>query len=156
MGAGISLKVQQRDKRVKKLVAFGPPRRIYEKILDPKSNLRPFLLWRQLRHMELNITPATSIMEEAHRRRDISNYVKQFQTKNHIPLFLIDGEEEDEKDHVFLKSIYDLILPPKAYWTVPGVNHYLNTGFLLGLPCYSETTLNRFVSRINAWLLQDN
>ena len=34
-GAGVALEVQQRDRRVKKLVLYGPPRRVYDKILKP-------------------------------------------------------------------------------------------------------------------------
>ena len=151
-GAGVALEVQKRDKRVKKLVLLGPPRRVREKILDPLAKTRPFLISLFIRDMRLKEIPDEKILEQSISKRNISNYVKEFQKKGHIPVFLMDGGNEDPKDIEYLRHIYKEMVPPKSYWTIPGANHFLNTRFIFGKACYGENILHPFVKRVDEWL----
>lgn len=151
-GAGVALEVQERDKRVRKLVLYGPPRRVQEKILNPSSGMRDFLLPRFVKNMGVHDIPDIQLLEASIKKRDIENYVNDFQKEGHVPICLIDGGREEPADLQFLRHIYRRMTPPKTYWTMPGVDHYLNTGFLVGEPCYASDVLTAFVKRIDAWL----
>lgn len=149
-GAGVALAAQSRDKRIKKMALFGPPRRVTERILVANAPDR-FLLGRFIKHMQLDFTPDTLILEESIESRNIENYVDDFNEHNHIPILLVDGEDEDINDREFLRKIYHKMTPPVSYWTVPRANHYLNTGYFLGKPSYCEKTLTLFVNVIDEW-----
>lgn len=151
-GAGVALEVQERDKRVRKIVLYGPPRRVQEKILNPSSDMRGLLLPRFIKNMEMKDIPDIELLEASIKKRDIENYVEDFQKEGHVPIFFIDGGREEPADLQFLRHIYRKMKPPKTYWTMPGVDHYLNTGFLVGEPCYASDVLTTFVKRIDAWL----
>lgn len=151
-GAGAALSAQWRDSRIKKVILFGPPRRVTERIINSFNDESYRLLSRQITNMASKVEADTAILLKEAQNRNIENYINQFSIPGHIPIFLIDGGNEDIKDKEFLKNIYEEIIPPKEYWTVPNVNHYLNTGIFWGKPVYNDTVLNLFVHRIDEWI----
>ncbi len=155
-GAGATLSVQWRDKRIKKIILFGPPRRVSARIIDSLNDESYRLLSRMISNMAYKVEADTAILLQEIQNRNIENYVKQFGTQGHIPVFLIDGGKEHRADLEFLKSKYDQMVPPKDYWTVPAANHYLNTGVFFGKPIYNDTILQSFVRRIDNWIKQKN
>lgn len=155
-GAGVTLSAQIRDRRIKKIILLGPPRRVNERIINSHSDESYFLLSRQINNMSVIEKADTSILIQATQSRNIENYVKEFSSNNHIPIFLIDCGNENIKDLKFLRNIYGEMTQPKNYWTVPDVNHYLNTGIIFGKPIYSGSILNKFVTRVDSWIKQTN
>jgi hypothetical protein len=83
---------------------------------------------------------------------NIETYGAAFATPDHTPLFLIDAEQEPTADLAFLRDFSRRVSPPFTYWTVPQTDHYLDTGFILGLPCYNVATVRLFVDRVVNWL----
>lgn len=151
-GAGATLSAQARDKKIKKIILLGPPRRITERIINSHTSESYYLLNRQVSNMSTKVKADTSILIQEVQKRNIANYIGEFSTPKHIPIFLIDGGKEDVKDREFLKNIYNKMIAPKDYWTVPGVNHYLNTGVIFNKPIYCTSILRKFVRKIDNWI----
>lgn len=87
-----------------------------------------------------------------HRSIMIDSHLEYFAQSSHKPLFLIDGEIEDEKDKVFLKGIYEHIAQPKKYVTLAKSDHYCNTTSLFGIIFYDKSIMNTLVESIDTWL----
>lgn len=154
-GAGIALPASIRDSRIKKLVLFGPPRRMSERFLMPNAPGQDFIVARTQNDMQLAYEPNFLILKKVLEQRNIENYVDYLRQPGHIPIFLIDAEKENGKDLEFLRQIYQQLTPPAHYWTVPKANHYLNTGCLLGRLSYSRPIVQGFVKRVDQWLQAD-
>jgi pimeloyl-ACP methyl ester carboxylesterase len=151
-GAGSALSAQENDTRIRKLILFGPPRRLSERFLDADAKDRNFILLRMKRDMQLSYDLDFDIWRKVVQKRNIENYIENFSQADHIPLFLIDSEDEDPRDLEFLERIYQKLSPPVNYWTVPKTNHYLNTGRLLGKYIYGKEIIDNFVCNIDFWL----
>lgn len=155
-GGAVALAAQAKDPRIAKIVSFGPPRRLSERFLNPEAREKKKLLVRWQADMQLSQPLDFQMWQQVLQPLNIENYIKPFCQPNHTPVFLIDAEQEPEADLAFLREIYRQIKPPAAYWTVPATDHYLGTGFLFGIPCYSRRLLLTFVRRVDQWLQQPN
>lgn len=151
-GGAVALAAQAEDKRVEKIVSFGPPRRLSERFLNPEAKEKQKLLVRWQADMQLPRPLAYDAWAKVLEPLNIENYLDDFATPGHTPIFLIDAAHEPEADLAFLRRLYGQIIPPADYWTVPNTNHYLDTGFVLGLPCYNTETVRLFVDRVGQWL----
>lgn len=151
-GGAVALAAQACDSRVAKIVSFGPPRRLSERFLNPEAREKKKLLVRWQADMQLSQPLDFWLWAKVLQPLNIENYVEAFSQPDHTPVFLIDAAQEPPADLTFLRMIYQQMKPPAAYWTVPGTNHYLGTGFLLGLPCYNRRILQSFVNRVAQWL----
>ncbi|PSB19816.1 hypothetical protein C7B61_19090 [filamentous cyanobacterium CCP1] len=153
-GGAVAFAAQAADSRVEKIISFGPPRRLSERFLDPEAREKQKLLVRWQADMQLNEPLSFEVWHQVLQPLNIENYAQYFATPGHLPVFLIDAEQEPEADLLFLRNFYQGTVPPFEYWTVPQTDHYLGTGFLLGLPCYNQSTVQMFVRRVSQWLQQ--
>lgn len=151
-GAGVALAAQCNNPLIKKLILFGPPRRLSERFLNPGAPDRDFILARMRRDMNLPYNLDFQIWKHVVAARNIETYIEQFSQTQHIPLFLIDSEYENPLDLNFLRDIYRHLKGQVEYWTVPQVDHYLNTSSHFGFLLYSEAIINQFTQRIDLWL----
>lgn len=150
-GGGTALAAQARDKRIEKVVVFGPPRRLSERFLNPEAREKAKLLFRWQLDMELTQPLTFEMWKPAIESLNIENYAKQFSKPGHIPLFIIDAEREPPEDLAFLKAFSQKVAPPVTYWTVPQTDHYLDSGFLAGISYSDRPILTGFVNRIHRW-----
>lgn len=150
-GAGIALPAAVKDKRIKKLALFGPPRRMSERFLVPDAPGRDFIVARTQNDMGLPYSPDFSILKKVLEQRNIESYVDWLSKPGHVPILLIDAEKENEKDLEFLRGIYQQLTHPVNYWTVPNANHYLNTGKIFGRLSYSRPMVQGFVKCVDRW-----
>jgi pimeloyl-ACP methyl ester carboxylesterase len=153
-GGAVAFAAQAADSRIKKIISFGPPRRLSERFLNPEAREKQKLLLRWQADMQLDRPLTFGLWQQVLEPLNIENYAQSFAAPGHRPVFLIDAEHEPEADLLFLRNFYQGTVPPFDYWTVPGTDHYLGTGFLLGLPCYNQVTVQRFVQRVSQWLQQ--
>ncbi len=150
-GGGVALKPFFEDPRVKKAILFGPPRRYSERFFGNDIADRESIIKRKVRDMQLSYNLNFDVYKDVIANQNIEGYLAKFQ-EIHKPVFFIDCEEEDKKDLMFLENINKKISQPKEYWTVPGVDHYLNTGMFYRYPAYNENVIDNFVSRVSDWL----
>jgi pimeloyl-ACP methyl ester carboxylesterase len=151
-GAGVALAAQADDPRVRKLVLIGPPRRIQERFLDVDAVDTAYVLDRAQRDMRLPSRPSMASWRPVIEALDIERYLDHWSAPGHIPLLLVDSEREDAADRAFLERMYRHIAAPVDYWTVPGTDHYLHTGRLLGRDCYNSAVVSPFAERVDSWL----
>ena len=155
-GGAVALAAQADDKRVEKIVSFGPPRRLSERFLNPEAEEKQKLLVRWQADMQLPRPLPYDIWAKVLDPLNIENYTDDFAAPGHTPIFLIDAAQEPEADLAFLRGLYRQIIPPADYWTVPNTDHYLDTGFILGLPCYNSATVRLFVDRVAKWVARSH
>lgn len=153
-GAGVALAAQANDKRIKKIVLIGPPRRLRERFLNEDASDIDYFLKRWQSDMKLPYSLKYSIVRDVYEELDIETYREIFTKPDHIPLFLIDGEKEDERDLEFLRKVYRELSPPVEYWTVDDTGHYMRTRFSNGKVCYDRVTIQHFIQRVDEWLGQ--
>lgn len=150
-GAGIALDPIVKDYRIKKAVLFGPPRRYSERFWGNDTIDRQYIINRKIRDMQLNYNLDFNVYKEVIRKQDIELFISKLNSAQK-PIFLIDCENENQKDLDFLKKIYDSLTTVKDYWTVPGVDHYLNTGSFFNTPAYNKQKIDLFIERVTNWL----
>lgn len=152
-GAGVALAAMQQDKRIKKLVLIGPPRRLRERFFNENAPDRIYFLKRWQKDMQLSYPLPYHLWQAVYQPLDIENYLEKLSETGHIPIMLIDGEKEDPADLQFLSRIATQIAPPVTYWTVADTDHYLNTGFFFSKVCYDSKIINILISRIRDWII---
>jgi len=140
------------DKRIKRIVAIGPSRRVKERALSEQADEREDFLQRFAKDRQLGQTPSWSTYRQLAENGIIDNHVCYFQTDGHKPIFLIDGSLESPADLQFLSKIYDLFIPPKKYLTIDGSNHYSNIKAVGGLVFYHKPVFDSLVKAISNWL----
>lgn len=150
-GGGTALAAQAQDKRIEKVVVFGPPRRLSERFLNPTAREKAKLLFRWQLDMQLTQPLTFALWKPAIESLNIENYAEQFSRPGHIPLFVIDAEKEPPEDLAFLRAFSQQMTPPGDYWTIPQTDHYLDSGFLGTVPYYDRQITTTFVNRIDRW-----
>ncbi|MCG7848240.1 MAG: lysophospholipase, partial [ANME-2 cluster archaeon] len=135
--SGGSFSVMQaglRDKRIKKIVVIGPPRRIEERLLNRSSPDLQYLCERKSRYRGLQepipLDTYLSIIS------DLQLLYDEYIVSDHIPIFLIDGELENYDDKLYLRNYFSELKEPKKYHTVNGTGHYLNTSYVADFMLY--------------------
>ncbi|MFQ6009237.1 MAG: hypothetical protein ACE5K8_09855, partial [Candidatus Zixiibacteriota bacterium] len=147
-----------RNPDIKKIVAIGPPRRVTERLLNPRD--RDYF-WERGKRTRWKIYkkefPSWYTKElwlERHLNNDMKKHIGYFSQKQHKPLLLIDGELEDKKDKIYLQNYYDTITEPKKYVTIPKSDHYCNTIGVAGLVIYDRSVIIQTVNEIDQWLTE--
>jgi pimeloyl-ACP methyl ester carboxylesterase len=152
-GAGVALSTTGRENRVKKIILFGAPRRVNERILNLSSPDRQQLLYKNINNMLLNYSVDSTILVESIKSRNIEDYIEKINQPDYdVRYFLIDGSRENIKDLQFYKEIAKKISAKADYFTVSGSDHYLNTGFFLNRAAYDKELVQNFVNKIDTWL----
>ncbi|MCB0111975.1 MAG: alpha/beta hydrolase [Caldilineaceae bacterium] len=150
-GGDVAISAAVADPRVQKVVAIGPGRRFDERGGSPAAAEFNYFRRREMRYMLLRqaIPPATFM---AYRPGlPLENHMDYF-TANHQPLLLIDGALESPADQAFLADLYQEISEPKAYLTLAGADHYVNTANVGPLVIYDQRALAELVEEIDQWL----
>jgi pimeloyl-ACP methyl ester carboxylesterase len=155
MGAFEAMGVGLADRRVAAVVAIGPPRRTAE-ILATEAG-RDYH-WDRIRrtydsvyHRELPAWLTRDRFLASKARRDIEAYAGRWAAEGHVPLLLIDGTREDEKDRTYLRGYAARVRPPARYVTLDDADHYLNSGRIGGLVYYDRAAMSALVGEIRAW-----
>lgn len=167
-GAGVSLAAAVREPRIRRMVLIGPPRRTTERVVGPGAPDLEYFLHRWQSDMRLGFTLDAGVWRDVVRPMNLENYLPggvYFPTfEHHVPLFFIDGEQEDPKDLAFLRDAVAKLPGPVDYWTAPGTGHYLSADRLsmatlpwlperlASLPCYDRRIVDTTVTRIAHWL----
>ena len=151
-GGGVALAAQARDQRIKKIVSFGPPRRLSERFINQRARDRHKLLVRWQGDMQLDKPLNFPFWREVMETINLERYVQDFAIPGHTPVFLIDASQEPEADLQFMRDVLQNMIPPVEHWTVPGTGHYLNCGFLFTLPFYHQPLVKTFVNCVDQWL----
>lgn len=152
-GAGVALTFAAKDSRVKKIVLFGPPRRLEERFFSENAKDRKYFLERWQKDMNLTYELEFNIWKDVYQNLDLQKFIPLLKSNDHIPVFLIDGEMESGEDKEFLKNIFLQSNPPIDYWTVPSSNHYLNVKIEDEQLVYEGTAVKDFVIEVNKWLI---
>jgi len=150
-GAGVALKPIVEDYRIKKAVLFGPPRRYSERFWGNDTLDRQSIIDRKIRDMKLDYDLHFDVYKDVIKNQDIDFFISKLNSSRK-PIFLIDCGKEDRKDLLFLERIHDSLTVQKEYWTIPSVDHYLNTGSFFTMPAYNTTLINKFIARVDNWL----
>ena len=140
------------DRRLKKIVAIGPSRRVKERVLSDLAENREYFIERFARDRKLTAPLSWETYRQISINSMMDTYVPYFQTENHKPLLLIDGSLEEPEDLEFLRNIYRELVPPKEYFTIEGSNHYSNTKALGPLIFYQKQIFDVLVDKIAGWL----
>ena len=154
-GCGAALSAQTREQIIRKLVLFGPSRRMSERFFGAAPQEVERFLVRARADMNLSQPLPLPLWLEVNRSLLIENYVAKLDriASKQNSIFLVDAEFEEEADLRFLEEIGNSIREYSnlTYWTVPSTDHYLGTGFILTFPCYSRKVVRHFVTRLNNW-----
>ncbi|NWF90232.1 MAG: alpha/beta fold hydrolase [Ignavibacteriaceae bacterium] len=154
-GAGVSLSAMNQIDCVKKYILFGAPRRVTERIISYSSKDRNQLIYKSINNLQLSYSVDSTILIEGIQKRNIENYISLInQPSFNARFFLIDGSKEDPKDISFYKEMAAKLYPKANYYSIPGSDHYLNTGYFLDRPTYSKQMITHFVNKVDAWLKQ--
>lgn len=153
-GGAVALAAQARDRRIQKTISFGPPRRLSERFLNPEAQEKKKLLMRWQADMQLHRPISFDLWQQVLEPLNIENYVEAFAQENQKPIFLIDAENEPAADLSFMRNIDRQTSSQVQYWTVPSTDHYLGSGFLMGIPCYDKNVVANFVNRLHQWLIE--
>ena len=78
----------------------------------------------------------------------------RLQAAGHHPVLLVDGERESEEDKAYLRAYFESMVPPKAYHTLAGSDHYSNVGQLGCLVVYDEEVVDATVSLVDQWIMR--
>lgn len=161
LGAGHALASVSQDARVNSLILIGPPRFVGR----DKYLASP---WKRARISADRRFPdliSTEEYEHFSKLIDIKNYLHIFGKTSHIPLLLIDGENEKSKERVYLSSIADTMKGPMSYRTLTATGHYCGVFNFYGSNqiffredlfdrCFSE--IDGFVSEHMDWSNRKN
>ncbi len=151
------MSVASSDRRVKKVVAIGPPRRLHERYSDPTYidySWQRFLGDRR----KLGHGPVPSWYSKDLWLRtklavsDIERFTPYFASAQHKPLLLLDGERESGAERSFLAEYFKRLSEPKTYFTISNATHYCNTGGIRTLSIFDRRVVNDTVSIIDKWL----
>ncbi len=139
------------DNRIKKSVIIGPPRRIEERILNENANTNDLeTLWkrrsedRELKE-PINLVTFLSIVSELKKLYD------EYKIRDHIPIFLIDGEVESYEDKLYLSNYFIELKEPKKYYTINNSDHYLNTTSIGNFMMYNGKVNNDTINSLDNW-----
>jgi len=140
---------------VRGIVAFGPTRRLTER-LGREKNRKAF--WDRIVKTRERVygkpfphwyTEQMYLDQLA--TRDISRFIPQLSARGHKPILLLDGEAEEPRDLHYLRAFFDTIGEPKRYHTLRGADHYGRTVNLGGYVLYDRAVIDEVVDQIERW-----
>lgn len=144
-----------RDPRILKVVAIGPTRRFQERAGTEDAPELDYYRRREMRYMRLSQTIPTPVFLKYRASLAIENRMEYLSGCDHKPVLLIDGMLESSKNHLFLQRIYDSMVEPKGYVTLPDADHYANVANFGPVVIYDRLVVAQLVYEIEAWLSQD-
>jgi dienelactone hydrolase len=152
MGGGYAMATAAGDKRIRKVIAIGPTRRTFARILAPAAPDRHYFHKRFSRDRGLDRHLAMDVFLDVASSWDAAAYLDYFSGDDHQPILLIDGGLESKDDLLYLKNIYDQMTQPKHYVTITHADHYANTMELNGVIVYDSRVLGELTDIISVWL----
>lgn len=165
LGGSVAFSFSTYDRRVKKIIAIGPSRRVQDLVLAPMQrkldNGVKYIDAKELRlsrEMGLSGKIETEILINSTENILIDAHQQYYMQKGHTPLFLIDGELEDYRDKEFLAEFFSNIRAGNTYQTFQNVSHYHNTINWDGgdLIVYDAKAVTELTERIDNWLKTNN
>jgi pimeloyl-ACP methyl ester carboxylesterase len=152
MGGSYAVAASMDHQRISKVVAIGPGRRVYSRILSPVAPHQQyfherFSLDRKLQHM----LPIGVFLQVADSWK-LENYLDYFSGNHHPPILLIDGALESKGDLSYLSDFSERISQPKLYVTIPNSDHYSNTMGIGPFIVYDARAFGQLVDVIDRWL----
>lgn len=157
-GAVPAFRVGIKDTCIKGIIAIGPPRRVTERLNDPRDKnyfwKRAIRTRREVYGKEFPAWYTEDLWLERNLKNDMKKYKGYFSQNLHKPLLLIDGELESEKDKLYLRNFFNGMTEPKRYITLKNSGHYCNTMSLLGSVLYDIKVINQTTNAIDRWRIE--
>lgn len=150
-GASPAFHAAIEDKRIKKVVAIGPARRL-NSLFKNTSNLKYIQKRFSMDRKMKEYIPTEIIKQLSLNYYALENFIDYFLKDEHVPILMIDGELESKEDREYLKNVYENIKNPVAYFTIPNTGHYGSTASFGKIIIYNNNVLEDFVNLINSWL----
>ena len=130
-GTPPAFEVGSKEPLIKKIVTIGPPRRVTERLQDPRDHYGKDLSrmtreYRQIYGEQLPAYYTYQVYLQDFLHLDMTNYIGYFSSSSHKPILLIDGELEDPKDKIYLRDYHQSLTEPKQYVTIANSDHYMN------------------------------
>jgi pimeloyl-ACP methyl ester carboxylesterase len=152
MGGSYAVATAAADQRIRKIVAIGPSRRVYSRVLAKDAPDQRYFHERFSRDRMLeNALPIDAFLKIVSTWQ-LERYLDYFSGNHHQPIFLIDGALERPEDLSYLKGFYERMSTPKHYLTLPNSDHYSNTMEIGSLIFYDRGAFSRLVEVIDQWL----
>ncbi len=153
LGGGIAMKTATADRRIRKVIAIGPPRRLTERTEKEFESFRQ----RYSRDRCLAGLVPPDVFSEFIHHMALENFIPWFSSDGHQPVLLIDGSQEDKADLQYLKGYYEKLTPPKKYVTVPNTAHYLSVADFRGFNpvIYDRTVIGEVIDLMDTWLKEE-
>ncbi len=154
-GADSAFEMGIQEDGFRKIVAIGPPRRSSERAEDPKDVEYFWQRAQKTRKLVYKKEFPTWYTKEIWLKQnasDMARYIPYFSESTHKPLFLIDGELENDPDKIYLREYYELLSEPKKYMTIENSDHYFNSMGVLGFNIYDRKVMSRAIGEIDKWL----
>lgn len=161
LGGSVAFVTSTYDRRVKKVIAIGPSRRVQDLVLAPlqqKQNSGDVFInaeeFRLSHEMGLSGNLETKMIISSIKNIFIDDFKQFYSQEEHTPLFLIDGELEDYRDKEFLAEFFQDIRARNKYQTFQNVSHYHNTINWDGgnLIAYDMKAISNLTESIDYWL----
>lgn len=152
MGGSYAVAASMGDQRVSKVVAIGPGRRVYSRILDPVAPNQQYFHERFSRDRKLQHMLPMEVFLKVAASWKLENYLDYFSGNHHPPILLIDGALESQEDLAYLRDFYERISQPKLYVTIPNSDHYSNTMEIGPFIVYDGRAFGQLVAVIDRWL----
>jgi len=152
-GANVAMETATEDRRVRKVIAIGPPRRLLERAEREMEAFRR--RYSKDRHLEHLVPP--KVFSECICHMALENFIPWFSSDGHQPILFIDGSQEDRADLQYLKAYYEKLTPPKKYVTVPNTvpntAHYLSVADFWGFNpvVYNHALIGDVVDLMDQW-----
>jgi pimeloyl-ACP methyl ester carboxylesterase len=137
----------------KKIALIGPGRRFIERAGRPDAVEFEYFQRRDMRYMGLDEPIPTGVYIRYRPGIAIENHSQYLSEKTHIPIFLVDCELEGQEEHHFLRNIFQAIRGEKAYFTIPGADHYINTANIGPVVFYDAKPMSLLVDKLSDFFM---
>jgi pimeloyl-ACP methyl ester carboxylesterase len=150
-GGGVASAAALEDDRIQRLVLIGPPRRVRERTLVPGAPDSAWVLERAQADLRLDEAPSMETWRAVLEMEDVGRNVPAL-AGGGTPVLLMDAEDEHPNDIEYLRDLVAESGPAVEYVTIPDSDHYLTTGRILGLDCYSTARTGVALATLLDWL----
>lgn len=149
-GGSLAIIAGVEDERINKIVSIGPGRRIKERLRKEFDEFRK----RYSHDRNIDYLIEKDMVYDYISSLTMENYIDYFNSHDHKPILLIDGQLESMNDRLFMKEYYSKITPPKAYVTIFNTDHYKDCINFAGgkLLFFNKKKLSELIDIIDAWL----
>lgn len=152
MGAAYAIGAAMGDRRITRVVAFEPPRRVRARLLGHDAPNRQDAYRRFLRDRRLDSGVSMETFAEIASSWDLDTYLDYVSGPRHPPILLIDSTLTGPEDRAYLREFHSRMSPPKQHVSIVDVDHYANTLGFGPLIFHDRRALDLLVRAIHDWV----